>query len=154
MEWADPLIISSASKTIGECATSTGCADGCCRYHKEFLTCDTSNLDSDQPCVCNQWTDTSVKKAHIPSTGFGTHDRGGVNVGGGTFSISTEPSEATNNRGAACADGSAWQLEDLGFINCSTATDCEGVNRHGTQTCCKRAFCWCGSFDVEHVECV
>ena len=165
MSWDDDRVTRSAALTSSSCKTNS-CAEGCCRYHTAFLTCDDDDDFPHQPCVCNDITDNShlqsTEKEEDRETPTGTTSGGG-SVGGIVTNLSSAPVPTPapgptsvtiqSNNAGSCSNGSPYQNLGLPFTNCNAASDCEGVLINGVQTCCKRAFCFCGLYDVEGVEC-
>jgi hypothetical protein len=167
--FTDALVQSSAGRTVGSCETNT--CDGCCRYHTAFLTCDTGNIYPQLTCVCNDRTiDVRAVDDGGGSAGGGVDTGGGGSTGGGSTVSVPPPSPSplpafptadvqqgnpTETDPASCANGSIWQQTNtLNFQNCASSADCNDILIKGVQTCCKRAFCWCGEFDISEVECV
>jgi hypothetical protein len=158
VEWTNPNIQGSIDRTTdSECAINGCRSEGsCCRYHTAFLTCDTDNTYAHQPCVCNEWT-----SGNRAGPGLGTIGTGVPRANGHGPQVSTsnragnQGMVANPSTGPTCAgNGSAWQTLGLDYQNCAVAADCFGVVKDGEQTCCKRAFCWCGTFDVAAAECI
>jgi hypothetical protein len=115
------------------------------------LTCDDNDDYGHQRCICNELTD-NTHRGDDPGNG------GGVDVPGGgepDFPPANGGGPGANPpTGPTCANGSAWQTQGYDYQNCASGAACNGVMMKGVQTCCKRAFCWCGNFDVEDAECV
>jgi hypothetical protein len=158
--------------TTSECKTNQ-CSGGCCRFHTAFLTCDKDNDFPHQACICNGITAepketaptgnvavtpvatpvVAPSRAPVPpsvATPVVAPSRAPVTT---PTSVITSPIAGTT-QAASCANGSVWQTLGRSYENCAIGSDCAGILENGKQTCCKRAFCWCGKFDVAAAECV
>jgi hypothetical protein len=157
LSFDDASVKLSAAKTVGQCKTNS--CSGCCRFHTAFLTCDTKNTYRRQQCVCNERTNNADRGATTGDTTETATATGDATTGteaptGGTttgsIAIGAGISEAST-----CANGSIWQESGFSFKNCASGAQCAGINTNaGTPTCCKKSFCWCGSFEVASEECV
>jgi hypothetical protein len=155
----DSLAIASAAKTQGACKDFY-CPRGCCRYHTAFLTCDIDNNFVQQPCICNELTNPNL----VDRSGSTSGTTGGgstINVlANSTLASPANPPTPTtvqlNINPSTCENGSPWQNLYLPFTNCTTTPDCANVTEANgrRRTCCKKTFCWCGSFDIAEAECV
>eukprot|EP00339_Tiarina_fusa_P027847 CAMPEP_0117025076 /NCGR_PEP_ID=MMETSP0472-20121206/18565_1 /TAXON_ID=693140 ORGANISM="Tiarina fusus, Strain LIS" /NCGR_SAMPLE_ID=MMETSP0472 /ASSEMBLY_ACC=CAM_ASM_000603 /LENGTH=144 /DNA_ID=CAMNT_0004731701 /DNA_START=67 /DNA_END=498 /DNA_ORIENTATION=- len=61
----NPSVQAAAASPLTDdtCRASSGiqCNAGCCRFHTQILVCDTKDLFTRQPCVCNGNTDNTPR---------------------------------------------------------------------------------------------